>query len=276
MNPASKVREVAGSASATAAPWIVSLARLGYVSTAVVYTVIGLIGLGAAFGHSRREADTSNALSVILQQPFGRVLLGIVALGLLGYAAWRFVAAANDAERDGTSPTGLASRAGGFGRGLIYFALAVEAMRMVLRNSAQPKGESHWTSRVMDMPLGRWLIVAAGAGVVIYAAYQLYRAYAAKLGSQLRLGEMPAPLRRKVIGVSRAGIAARAIVMAVLGTGVARAAWRGHVRNDESTADALAAIGQWNHWGLAAIGLGLIAYGLYQLVNARYRIIRTS
>ncbi|MBK5258853.1 MAG: DUF1206 domain-containing protein [Thermoanaerobaculia bacterium] len=41
----------------------------------------------------------------------------------------------------------------------------------------------------------------------------------------------------------------------------------------ERTGGALRDIGSYGQWPLAIIAVGLIAYGIYQLVNARYRVI---
>jgi hypothetical protein len=271
----SDLRGVATAAPRAAAPWIVSLARLGYVSTAIVYSIIGLIAFGAAFGRSARDADAKQALRVIFDQPFGRILLAVVALGLIGYAAWRFVSSINDAERHGNTAGGIAARAGGFLRGVIYLVLAVEALRMVSNNSSAGSGGQHWSSKLMEMPFGKWLIIAGGLGLFGYAVHQMIQAWKAKLSEKLRLGDVTPSLRKKIIVVSRIGIAARAIVLAIIGISLASAAFKGQ-SGDQNTGDALAVIGSWSHWLLAAVGIGLVAFALYQLVNARYRDIRAS
>ena len=62
---------------------------------------------------------------------FGKLLLGIVAAGLLGYAAWRVIAAVMDAENKGDDAKGLATRAAGAARGLLYVGLALQALQLM-------------------------------------------------------------------------------------------------------------------------------------------------
>nr|MBA3438683.1 DUF1206 domain-containing protein [Pyrinomonadaceae bacterium] len=87
---------------AAASPWVERLARLGYAAKGAVYIVVGLLAAMAAFGMGGKTTDTRGALATIVAQPFGRVLLGAVAVGLAGYTIWRFVQAGVDAEHKGS------------------------------------------------------------------------------------------------------------------------------------------------------------------------------
>ena len=104
--------------------------------------------------------------------------------------------------------------------------------------------------------------------------YQLYRSYAPKLGRQLDLSQLPDPARGWVVGMSRFGIAARGMVFCLIGFFLARAAAlhdAGEVGGVRESLGALADIGR---WPFVVVALGLVAYGLYELVNARYRRIK--
>ena len=69
--------------------WVATLARLGYATIGVVYLMIGTLATQAALGTGGAIADTRDVLVTIARQPFGRVLLGLTALGLSGYVLWR-------------------------------------------------------------------------------------------------------------------------------------------------------------------------------------------
>ena len=71
--------------------WVATLARLGHIG--VVYLMIGTLATQAALGTGGAIADTRDVLVTIARQPFGRVLLGLTALGLSGYVLWRLVQA---------------------------------------------------------------------------------------------------------------------------------------------------------------------------------------
>src|SRR5690348_327400 len=97
--------------------WIERFARVGYAAKAVLYATIGGLAARAAVGASGRSTDTRGAMATVLQAPFGRVLLLVIALGLVGYAAWRILETVADPERRGRDLKGLALRAGFLGRG---------------------------------------------------------------------------------------------------------------------------------------------------------------
>ena len=124
----------------------------------------------------------------------------------------------------------------------------------------------------MQQPFGRWLVAAAGIGVVAYGAYQLYAAWDAKLSKRISLGEIDSRVRGKVIAVSRFGIGARGVVFFVIGGSLVIAAFRHNPEAAHATTGALQVMPQPL---LVLVGFGLAAYGVYALVNAKYRRIHT-
>jgi len=268
-------REATRQATAGVAPWIVVLARVGYTAKAVLYGTIGVLAAKAAFGAGGRTTDTRGAMASMLDAPFGRVLLVLMALGLFGYAAWRLVEAIADPERRGTDAKGLALRASFVARGIVHAGLAVSALRVAIHNRGTGGGgqkADSWTARAMDLG-GEWLVWAIALGVGGYGIYQLYRAYAAKLSKQLDLGRMSAEAGHWVVTVSRIGIAARGIVFGMIGLLLARAASSHEPGQAGGIGDALGALAGFGRWPFAAVALGLVAYGVYELLNARYRRI---
>ena len=260
------------------APWVERLARMGYASVGVVYAVMGVLAIAAGLGQRRSSTDHHDVLMTILEQPFGHVLLAILALGLLGYALWRFVAGFNDSEHRGREAKGLALRAGSIFRGIFYTGFAIEVIRLALRHGGGGSGgdakAKHWTATLMDKPFGRWLVGIAGLIVVGYGLYQVASAWRAKLSKQLRLDPMQASMRRKIIGVSRFGIGARGVVFLAVGASLLIAAWRHDPGQARGTAGALRMLADpFGGLLLVPIGLGLAAYGIYGWINARYRII---
>ncbi|MEA2490205.1 MAG: hypothetical protein QOH21_1997, partial [Acidobacteriota bacterium] len=217
-------------------------------------------------------------MKTILKQPFGHVLLAIVALGLVGYALWRFVAGFNDSERRGRDAKGLALRAGSIFRGIFYTGFGIEVARMALRAGGGGSGgdakTKHWTGELLNKPFGRWILGLAGLIVVGYGIYQVANAWRAKLSKQLRLGPMQASMRRNIIGISRFGIGARGVVFIVIGASLVIAAYHHNAGEARGTAGALQMLADpFGGLLLVPIGLGVAAYGIYGWINARYRII---
>ena len=252
------------------------LARLGYASIGIVYMIVGVLAALAGLGKGGTPRGQESAFLVILRQPFGRVALGVIALGLVGYTLWRLASAATDSEHRGSDAKGLALRAASAGRGLIYAAITIEVIRLMMNGRGSSGGgdqkAKHWAARLMDAPFGQWLVAAVGLGIVAYGAYQLYAAWDAKLSKRLSLGEIDDRVRRKVVAISRFGIGARGLVFFGIGGSLVMAAVKHNPNAARGTSGALAALPE---PVLVVVGVGLAAYGVYALVNARYRRITT-
>lgn len=268
--------DIVHAATHEAAPWIEKLARFGYAAKGAVHLIVGGLAAAAGTRGASSHADHSEAFQFVREQPFGKTLLFILAAGLIGYALWRIGSALGDWEQRGSDGKGLAVRLGSFARGLIYGAVAAGVIRLA-RTGAETSGSDskaqHWTARAMDQPFGRWLVVLVGAGIVGYGVYQLYLAWKAKLSKQLRIRNLSPTARTRVIGISRFGIAARGVVFMVIGGSIVQAALQHDADRARGTAGALSALGEYGPLVLTLIGLGLAAYGIYALVNARYRLI---
>jgi hypothetical protein len=260
------------------APWVERLARVGYAAKALLYITIGIVAAQAAFGTGGGTTDTQGALRLVHDFRFGRIVLLAIAAGLVGYAVWRVVEAIVDPDGRGHSPKGIALRLSFAARGLFHGALGVAAFRAArgLRSSGSDDRARSLTASAFELPAGELLVWLAAGGVIAYGVYQLYRAYATKLGRQLNLGPLSGSTHAWVVGVSRFGIAARGIIFCLIGLLLARAAEQhdaGQVGGIRESFQMLARAGR---WPFAAVALGLIAYGVYELVNARYRRIRVG
>ncbi len=149
---------------------IVLLARAGYAAKGIVYIVIGWLAAKAAVGRGGGTTDPKGAVRIIGDGPFGKIALVVIATGLFGYMVWRLVSAATDAERKGDDPTSLAKRVGEALRGIGYGALGVFALKELTTSPSQGgNGARHWTAKLLDLPFGRFLVMAAGLGVIGYA-----------------------------------------------------------------------------------------------------------
>jgi len=262
-------------AARKSAPWLVRFGRLGYVAKGVVYVVIGFLATQAAIGMGGRTTDTRGALRTIGEAPMGKLALGVVMIGLFGYALWRLVSAVTDAERRGDEPTSIALRIGEAVRGLAYGSLGVWTFRYLTSNTDTGNPTQSVTDRVLEMPAGRWIVVAAGLTVVGYALWQLYKAESGKFLKRLDLSACRDQTKLWVTWLGRFGIAARGIVFGMLGVLLARAGWTYNptgVGIDQS----LDALGAAPLGGIVfgAVAAGLIAFGIFELATARFRVMR--
>lgn len=262
------------------APWVARLARLGFVAKAVLYMTIGVLASAAALRLGGTPANGQRgAMGALVDAPLGRVLLGVIAVGLFGYAAWRFIDAIMDAEQNGTDAKGIAKRIRSASLGVLYVALGASAVKIALGHHEAAKdgaNSAHWAARAMGSTPGKVALIVIAAGFVAYGVHQLYSAATAKLDRRLELGQISATARRWLIRASRFGIAARGVVFGTTGTLV----WRAVVHHDPSKARGLKAsllqLFELGRIPFAIIALGLVAYGVYELIEARYRNIAVA
>ncbi len=269
--PASAAREVG--------PWVERLARVGFLAKSILYITIGVLAAQAAIGHGggKTVTDQRGAMVRLISAPFGRLLLAIIALGLLGYAVWRLAQGILDPERHGRDAKGIAIRIGAIGIGIIHLGLAYSAIMLALGHAGGGGGSGdrsrHYSARILEFPGGVIALWLVAGGFVGYGAYQLFRAYKTKLDKQLELGRMSRDAGRWVINVSRFGIAARGVVFGTIGVLFARAARDHNASEAGGLGDSLHELVDLGREPFAVVAFGLIAYGVYQALNARYRRI---
>ena len=258
---------------------LASLARLGYASKAFIYCLIGVLAAMAATHQGGNVTDTRGVLRVILSQPFGNTVLFVLAAGLCGYAVWRVLDAILDPDRRGTDAKALVARIGGFLRGLIYGGVGIEAFRLArgLRASSGTDAKMRlWTGRIMELPLGEWLVGLAGLIIAAYGVAEIVEAVRGKSDDDMNLSSVPEPRRTLLLRICRFGVAARATIIVTVGIFLVRAALQqdpGEAHGVRESVLELAAFEE--RWLLGAIAFGLIAYGIDQAVHARYRRIRS-
>jgi hypothetical protein len=273
-NPTSNPLVYAQRSARAARPWVERLARLGYAARGTVYVLVGLLAVQTAFGARRHATDTRGALHVVAQQSVA--LLAVLAVGLFGYAFWRVVQGGLDTERKGSDLKGLAKRAAMVGSGLIYGGLALAAARMALgAHEGHDQAAQAWTARLMSMPFGRWLVAGVGIGVMIGGLQQIRRGWTAKFHDTLKTKEMDAAERRLALRSGQLGFIARGIVFLLSGGFLVQAARRFDPGQVRGLAGALETLAQQpaGPWLLGATAVGLIAFGAYSLLLARYRRI---
>lgn len=264
-----------------AAPWVERLARLGYAAKGIVYLVVGGLAVRAAVGNGGGSTGSEGALESIARQPMGKLLVGLLAVGLVGYALWRVVQALRDPEHQGRGAKGLAKRSGYGVSALIHAALAVEAVRLAMGSGQGDESESGVDRRVawlMEQPFGPWMVMGVGLVILAFGFYEMSRAYRSDVAKRLHLGSLEAETRRWVVRSGRVGYAARGVVFAVIGFFLVQAGRHYDAEEARGLAGALRWMegGGYGTWLFGGIAVGLMAYGFFCLVEARYRQIRPA
>lgn len=262
-------------------PWFEKLARFGYAAKGGVYFIVGLLALQAAIGVGGQTTDTNGALQEIVVQPFGKLLLGLVAIGIVGYVLWRFVQALLDPEHSqrSTSAKQIAQRIGYLMSAIAYSGLALTAVKLIFGTGGTGgQATQDWTARALAQPLGQWLVGLVGVIVLGVGLSYFYQAYAAKFQQHFKLNQMNTTERKWARRLGQFGIASRGVVFCMIGLFVIIAAWQSDATEVKGLGEALAVLAQQSYgsWILGIVALGLIAYSIYSLIEARYRNIIRS
>jgi hypothetical protein len=279
-----EIKAEAKAAVVRAKPWAAHLIRFGYAAKGAVYCLIGGLGVLAAFGAAAGQTTGSRgAMKMIAGEPFGRVGVTLLMIGLAGYALWQFVRTAFDPEHDANDyhPKALGRRIGYLGSGCIHAGLVVAAAQLLIGYGSFHDDNANardWTARVMGYPAGRSLVAAVGAGFVCSGLWQLVKGLRANLDKQLALERMTPGWHRLTLWAGRLGIAARGIVFDVVGFLLILAAYHENPAEAKGLSGALAAL-QRQPYGpglLAGVAVGLFGYGVYLFIRARYRRIELT
>jgi len=252
-----------------------TFARLGYGARGVVYGLVGGLALLAAIGSGGQTGGSRSALQTLLSQPFGKVWLVLIALGLFGFCTWRILEALTDADNRGSDMKGWGIRGAHLISGIIYAGLAISALRLALGQGSgggEDQAAQDWTAWLMSEPFGQWLVglvglVVAGTGLAFIA-----RAWRGQVADRLSL---PGDKRNWIITLGRMGFAARGVVFLMIGGFLGLAALHSSSSEVRGLGGALEALQQQPYgWVLLALtAIGLFAFGLFGLVQARYRHI---
>jgi hypothetical protein len=248
-----------------------SLARAGLVARGVVYAIIGVLALKLALGDGGEATNQQGALRTIADRPFGKTLLVLVAVGLAGYAAWRLVRAAvgHGAEQRDSRGDRVAALASGIG----YAILCATAIKLLAGSSTGSGTPKKATGGVLDWSGGPTLVAIAGIVLIGVAGYQAYKGLARKFLEDSKTEQMSPAVEKAFTALGVFGHVARAVVFALIGYGLLKAA----IDYDAQKAIGLdGALRELSHasYGPALLGVvaaGLIGFAAYSLADARYR-----
>lgn len=250
------------------------LTRIGFAAKGSVYFLVGILALMAAFNKGGGETtDQKGVIQKIASQPFGEFALIVIAVGLAAYALWRFAAAAKDTEHEGNGAKGSAKRIGYVASGIMHSALALFAFRIATGDPQHGDTAQTWSGRLLNAPMGELLLALIGLAVVGGGIYQMYNGHKEKFQKHLRMNEMSAEERNWAMRSGRLGYMARGLVFAMMGWFIVLAALRhdpSQAKGLEGALDTLAAQ-PFGQIVLAAVAAGLALYGVYCMVEARFR-----
>jgi hypothetical protein len=252
------------------------LARIGLIAYGVVHLLLAWLALQLAWGGgSGQSADQAGALATLAEQPLGRPLLWLLAVGLVALAAWQ--AAEVLRWRSRLSSTGDARKKAlekvvkSVAKAVLYAVLAVLAVRAATGGGGGGGGQQS-AAGVFGWPAGRWLVALVGLVVIGVGVYLVHKGVSKRFLEEVDLGSASPQTTRLVTRLGQAGFPAKGVALGVVGGLLVYAA----VTFDPARAGGLdgalrtilgAPFGQVL---LTLVAVGIAAFGAYCFVRARY------
>lgn len=242
------------------------LVRIGYFSRAVLYFTLGLIALTSA---ARIAQGTDGIFQAIRGFPLGTVLLWVMVVGLFAYALFRLASLVFDIENNGSDTRGWVHRIGHGASGIAHLALAYAAFKFATTPAAPARdGAQQAASTLLSYEFGGVVLGLIGIAFLGAAFSQAKKGIT---GSFMNRISAQAPDATRWLGA--AGYLARAVVYVVIGWSLIRAGFLISTAEQVKTlGDAVASLAD-DGIVFTLTALGLMLFGLFSLVLARYRII---
>jgi hypothetical protein len=250
------------------------LSRAGFVARAAIYAIIGVLALKLAIGEGGKLTSQQGALKTVANQAFGSYLLTALVIGLGGYALWRLFRAALGRGPEG-SDSGF-ERLAALVSGLSYGALCLLAVEILIGSGSSSSSDpTSSTAGILGWPGGPWIVGAIGVVFIGDALYQGYRGITQSFLKDSKTEEMSPAVRKWIGRVGTVGHLARMVVFGLIGFFLVKAAIDYNPKTAVGLDGALAKLANQPYGSLllGIIAVGLIAFALYSLSDARYRKI---
>lgn len=229
-----------------------------------------------AFGAGTMGAapNQQGALDLIGRSLLGRAALVVICAGLLAYAIWKLTQGVLGRGPEGGGGPKLNDRVANLAGGVVYlgfFAVATQALSGTSGNSSgEPKQAA---TGILGWPGGQLIVGIAGTGLIAISLYQLYDALSGGFAQHSKTERMWSQERRLFMLLGRVGLAARALVFALVGYFLLRTAIDFNANNAIGVDGALARLHNQplGNWLLGFTAAGLLTFAAFSLLEARYR-----
>jgi hypothetical protein len=253
-----------------------NLARVGLIAYGVVHLLIAWLALQLAWGGGGESADQSGALTTLAEQPLGRPLLWVLALGLLALALWQLAEVLRHRHR--LQGTGDARKKAvtrivkSVAKAVIFLALAVLAFRFATGGGQSSSGQQQTVSGVFAWPGGRFLVGIAALVLIGVGCYHVYKGVTKHFMKEIDTARAPAAQQRVIERLGQVGYPAKGVALALVGGLLGWAAITFDPAKATGLDGALRTVldAPFGKWLLSLVALGIAAYGVFCFFRARF------
>lgn len=251
------------------------LTRVGFIGFGVTHLLVAWLALQIAFGQAPGNSDQYGAFQTLVDQPFGKFLLIVVVVGLVAMAIWQLLEAAIG-HRDARGKERIAERIVSLGRAAFYIYLVFTAYKILNSSGKSSSAQNEKTTgTLLAEPGGRWLVGLIGVGIVAISVGLAVYGLTKRFERHLKSGEMTRETRKTIRWIGVAGYLAKGVAYATVGMLLVVAATNYDPDKSRGLDGALRTLAE-QRWGqavLAVVAVGIAAYGVFSLAQARYRKI---
>ena len=262
--------------------WLRAVCRLGLACRGTVYLLVGYLAFRlalAAHGRAGSPASSAGAVQAAVAPAWGRVPLVLLVAGLGAFALTQLIEAVfRPAQATGTMGRWRQRAVSSWGC-LLYLAFCLSTARLLAGTPPQQTAQSEQrqdtdvTADLLRTGWGRVLLILAGVLVLAAGVEAGRRSVRLDFRERFTSGHMPRALAMVTRALGAFGCIARAVVFVLVGAFILKAG----VLSSASQAKGLDAVfrsvasSAGGAWLLALLASGLACYGLYCLLEARYR-----
>jgi hypothetical protein len=250
------------------------LARAGLIAWGVVHLLIGWLALRLAQGVSAgASADRSGALRTLADQRFGKILLGLVAVGMVALALWQASEAIWN-HRNRSVAKRVRKQVRSWAKAVFYAALGVSAASVALGSGSWGSPfQQQSTSGVMAWPGGPLIVAVTGLIILGVGVAGVVKGVKRSFHEEIDTSSMSPLARKGVVRLGQVGYIAKGTALGVVGGLLSYAALTFERRKAQGLDAALQMIlaQPFGKLALTAVAFGFAAFGLFAILQARYR-----
>ena len=263
-------------------PGVVKIGRAGWFAKGVVYVIAGFLALSVAARAGgwttspttgTQEASPVGAVKTVAGSGGGTVLLWLLAIGMLLYAAWRVVSALLPGGKDAKA---MAHRIGYIASAVMYVTFAISAIALARHTPGTPNGNTKVTdisASFMTHSFGRFVIGVVGVIVIAVGLYRVSKGVKMDVDDELDMSGISPTRRRWTERLGAIGEVGRGIGFALVGFFLLRSAMTYNANEATGLDGALrrVAVNSWGVFVVVVVGIGFAAYGIFCLATFTHR-----